>query len=191
MNLLDKEKISVKKLNNTANQNNSVINNYFLILERVFSINYYYFIAFSLHHLSVFWFFIHALPAFPPLLPAYFLTSRLIRVNLNSNGTDPLYLVPNLMKRCKYWPDPLLCRHGFSFNGAARLFTLYSLSYANFTYTTSLVRQIYFLSLLHLFMHYLHILSSLSSLRVEVKRWSGFIFRYVYSTPTIFFIPLN
>ena len=33
LNLLHKEKISVQKLNNTANQNNSVINSYYSLLE--------------------------------------------------------------------------------------------------------------------------------------------------------------
>ena len=87
-----------------------------------------------------FWFLIHAFPAFPPVLPALGWISQ-----LNSNQTTPCTTLSDM------WPEPLLCRQGFSFNEAARLFTFYSL--IDLHQYLSLVRHIYFLSDLNLFMH--------------------------------------
>ena len=53
-------------------------------------------------------------------------------VNLNLNQTDPLYLVP-----AHHYPIRPLC---FNFNSTARLFTVPGLSYAYFSYPTSLVQ---------------------------------------------------
>ena len=48
-------------------------------------------------------------------------------------------LVLALVARGKYWPVPILSRVGFNFDGAARLFTVPGLSWAYFTYPTSLI----------------------------------------------------
>ena len=53
----------------------------------------------------------------------FFCLKQWTRVNLNSNRTEPI-----------------LCRLGFNFDGAARLFTVPGLSQAYFTYPTSLVQ---------------------------------------------------
>ena len=51
-----------------------------------------------------------------------------------------LTLVPASVMCGKYRPDHILCRLGFNFDGAARLFTVPGLSMADFTYPTRLVQ---------------------------------------------------